>query len=415
MKARSTVSVSIFLSLTLMGQLSMGEMQEQESTAPAIAQAGNQFAVDLYGQLSKEQSGKNLFFSPASLSIALAMTAAGAREQTEAEMAATLHLSDCLPQAHVAYQKIIERWNGDGKNRSYQLRVANRLWGQKGFPFLASYLTLTQQRYGAELGILDFADQSEVARQAINTWVEKQTAEKIKNLIPQGQLDTRTKLVLTNAVYFKGDWASAFPKAQTHDADFTAAAGQKVTVSLMYQKAAQGYAEDASLQVLELPYKGDELSMLVLLPRTPDGLPALEKSLSATKIAAQWAKLRRQEVDIYLPRFKLDASFSLGGALQSLGMKRAFSADGADFSAMDGRKDLYISAALHKAYVDVNEAGTEAAAATGIVMRTMSARVPSKPIPVFRADHPFVFLIGDKRDGSILFLGRMTSPKTAAN
>ncbi len=252
-------------------------------------------------------------------------------------------------------------------------------------------------------------------RQEINAWIEEQTAQKIKDLIPRGQLDARTKLVLTNAVYFKGDWASAFQAGQTHDADFAVAAQQKVTVPLMHKKETYPYAEVASLQVLELPYKGDELSMLVLLPRTPDGLPELEKALSATKIAALRAELRRQEVDVYLPKFKLDASFSLNGALKVLGMKLAFSDTEADFSAMDGRKDLCVSTALHKAYVDVNEAGTEAAAATAIGVRAMAARMPSKPIPVFRADHPFVFIIGDKRDGSMLFLGRMANPKAAAN
>jgi serpin B len=406
-------AVSILLSLSVLGQFTMGKTPE--SVAPAVAQAGNQFAVDLYGQLSKEQLGKNLFFSPASLSIALAMTAAGARGPTEAEMAGVLHLGDGLPQAHAAYQKILERWNGDGKNRSYQLRVANRLWGQRGFSFLAGYLTLTRQQYGAELGLVDFSGQSEAARQEINAWIEKQTAEKIKDLIPQGQLDARTKLVLTNAVYFKGDWTSTFQAGQTRDADFTVTGQQKVTVPLMHQRQTHGYAEDTSLQVLELPYKGDELSMLVLLPKTPDGLPELERSLSARQIAALWAKLRQQQVDVYLPKFKLEASCSLSGALQALGMKLAFSDTEADFSAMDGQRDLYISAALHKAYVDVNEAGTEAAAATAIIMRTMSARMPGKPIPVFRADHPFLFLIGDKRDGSILFLGRMLNPKAAAN
>ncbi len=175
--------------------------------------------------------------------------------------------------------------------------------------------------------------------------------------------------MLTNAVYFKGDWASAFQKNRTQDADFTVTAEQKVTVPLMYQKGPHGYAEDASLQVLELPYKGDELSMLVLLPRTPDGLPELERSLSATKIAGLREKLRKQAVHVYLPKFKLEASFALNAALQALGMKSAF-CDSADFSAMDGRRDLYVSAALHKAYVDVNEAGTEAAAATAIVMAT---------------------------------------------
>ena len=193
MKARFPLAISILLSLSVVSPLAMGETQQSESLAPAVAQGGNQFAVDLYGQLSKAGPDKNLFFSPASLSIALAMTAACARGQTETEMAAALHLTDAWPQAHAEYQKTLSRWNGDGTGRSYQLRVANRLWGQKGFPFLAGYLALTRERYGAELGLLDFAHETEAARQEINTWIEKQTAEKIKDLIPRGQLDAQNQ------------------------------------------------------------------------------------------------------------------------------------------------------------------------------------------------------------------------------
>ncbi len=392
MKFLSSPVVSLLLTLLTLGQVSMGEPQPQESAAPAVVQADNQFAVDLYGQLSREQPGKNLFFSPTSLSIALAMTAAGARGETAAEMAKALHLDDFLPQAHAEYHKVLQRWNAGGTERGYQLRVANRLWGQQGFPFLAGYLTLTRQQYGAELGIVDFAGQTEAARHEINAWIEKQTAEKIKDLIPRGQLDARTKLVLTNAIYFKGNWTSAFQARQTHDADFTVAGQQKVTVPLMHQKEKYPYAEDSSLQVLELPYQGDELAMLVLLPRTPDGLPDLEKSLSAKQIATLRAKLRRQQVDVHLPKFKLETTFALNGALQALGIKAAFSA-AADFSAIDGRRDLYVSAVLHKAFVDVNELGTEAAAATGVVMGVMSAHAPPNrypcSVPTIRSRLPF--------------------------
>ena len=234
---------------------------------PAVAEAGNQFAVDLYARLSKEQPGKNLFFSPTSISIALGMTAAGAQGQTEAEMAQALHLAGILPQAHAEYRKELERWNSTDKDRGYTLRVANRLWGQKGFPFLAGYLTLTRQQYGAELGVVDFAGQTEAARQEINTWVEKQTADKIKDLLPVGVLDRMTRLVLTNAIYFKGDWASPFKKEQTHDEDFAVSAAQKVKAPLMHQNGSYPYAEEAGLQALELPYKGNDLSMFVLLPK----------------------------------------------------------------------------------------------------------------------------------------------------
>ena len=190
-------------------------------TTVTVTQANNQFAVDIYGQLRKAQLGRNLFFSPASISIALAMTAAGARGQTEAEIAKVLHLTGILPQAHAEYRKALERWNAADKDRGYQLRVANRLWGQKSFPFLASYLALTRQEYGAELGFVDYVGRTEAARQEINVWVEKQTAEKIKNLIQRSDIDDLTRLVLTNAIYFKGDWASQFKKDQTRDEDFT--------------------------------------------------------------------------------------------------------------------------------------------------------------------------------------------------
>ena len=376
---------------------------------PTVTQANNQFAVDLYGQLTKEQPGKDLFFSPTSISIALGMTAAGARGQTEAEMAQALHLTGILPQAHAEYHKALERWNSANKDRGYKLSVANRLWGQKGFPFLASYLTLTRQEYGAELGLVDYVGQTEAARQEINTWVEKQTAEKIKDLLPQGVLDKMTRLVLTNAIYFKGDWASQFKKDQTHDEDFTVSSTRKVKAPLMHQKHSYPFQEDASLQVLELPYKGNDLSMLVLLPKAADGLVDLEKSLSASKIADLRGRLCSRKVEVYLPKFKLEASLSMRTTLEGLGMNVPFT-DAADFSGMDGRRDLYISAVVHKAFVDVNEEGTEAAAATGVVMTMKSARIELPPV-VFRADHPFVFAICDKNDGSILFLGRVTDPR----
>lgn len=217
-----------------------------------------------------------------------------------------------------------------------------------------------------------------------------------------------TRLVLTNAIYFKGDWANQFKKDQTHDANFMVSTAQKVKVPLMHKKQSYPFVQDALLQVLELPYKGNDLSMLVLLPKETEGLADLESSLSASKIAELRAKLRSRPVDVYLPKFKLDASFSLTKTLQELGMKLAF-AETADFSGMDGRRDLHISAVIHKAFVNVNEEGTEAAAATGVVNRVM-ARPISKPPVIFRADHPFVFAICDKRDGSILFLGRVADP-----
>ncbi len=322
-------------------------------------------------------------------------------------MANVLHLDADLAQAHAHYHQLLEQWNAEGEKRAYQLRVANRLWGQKGYPIQPEFLALTRQQYGAEMLLLDFA-QSKAASQEINHWVEQQTNGKIKDLIPPGSLGAMTRLVLTNAVYFKGEWVQPFDKKNTKEEDFAFSAEGKVKVPLMHQQKKLGYAEEETFQVLELPYAGRELSMVVLLPKEVDGLPELEKAVTTDKLAALMLKLRVREVNAYLPKFKLETSFGLNSTLQAMGMKRAFSRE-ADFSGISSTEALYISAVLHKAYVDVNEEGTEAAAATGVVMKAMAVRRP-QPIPVFRADHPFLFLIRDTKAGSILFMGRLTKP-----
>jgi len=255
---------------------------------------------------------------------------------------------------------------------------------------------------------VNFATDAEGARKTINAWVEKQTRDKIKDLIQPGVLDSLTRLVLTNAIYFKGDWASPFKKDGTKDGDFFAADGQKVAAPMMHQTGHFGYLDGGELQALEMPYKGDALSMVVLLPKAKDGLPALEKKLSATSAVVWIAGLRKQQVQVAMPRFTTTAEFMLKETLSAMGMTDAFS-DRADFSGMDGVKDLFISAVIHKAFVDVNEEGTEAAAATAVVMK--STGMPAPPVE-FRADHPFVFLIRDTRSGCILFVGRMANPKT---
>jgi serpin B len=389
-------------------------MTSHASAAPAnqpgntpIVQGDNHFAVDLYAELDHEQAGNNLFFSPTSISLALAMAAGGARGATESEMADVLHLSADLAQAHAHYHQLLEQWNSAGEKRPYQLHVANRLWGLKGYPIRAEFLDLTRQQYGAEMKLVDFA-QPVVASREINRWVEQQTNDKIKDLIPPSSLDARTRLVLTNAVYFKGNWVHPFDKKNTRDEDFTTASQQKTKTPLMHRKSSAGYAEDETLQALEIPYAGADLSMVVLLPKKSDGLPDLEKAVTLDKLTLLISKLRVREVDVYLPKFKMETSFSLKATLQAMGMKRAFSGD-ADFSGISSTEHLYISDVIHKAFVDVNEEGTEAAAATGVPMRAMAVRRPT-PVPVFRADHPFLFMIRDTKAGSVLFLGRLTAP-----
>ena len=390
--------------------VTMSHETSAEPTPPAgnaaIVQGDNQFALDLYTQLDREQPGKNLFFSPTSISLALAMTAAGARGPTQSEMVKVLHLDADLAQAHAHYHQLLAQWNVVDERRAYQLRVANRLWGQKGYPVLPEFLALTQQQYGAAMQLLDFA-QAAAASREINQWVEDQTNGKIKDLIPPNALSALTRLVLTNAVYFKGDWVLPFQQRNTREEDFSVSAQEKVKTPLMHQQIKVGYAWKETFQVLELPYVGGDLAMVVFLPKKADGLPELEKTITVDKIGSLLANLPVREVNIYLPKFKLETSFGLTSTLEALGMKRAFSG-AADFSGISTAEDLYVSAVLHKAYVDVNEEGTEAAAATGVVVGRMAMRRPQQ-VPLFRADHPFLFLIRDTKAGSILFMGRLTS------
>jgi serine protease inhibitor len=370
-----------------------------------VVKGNNQFGLDLYGKL-REKEG-NLFFSPYSISTALAMTYAGARGQTAEEMAKTLHFDLDHDKLHAAFKVLQEGMKAEKKKAGYRLHVANALWGQKDYRFLPAFLQLTHDNYGAGLQEVDFVKATEQARRTINAWVEKQTEDKIKELIKPGILEPMTRLVLTNAIYFKGDWASQFKKDATRDLPFKLADGKEVRTPLMYQKGKFGYLETGDLQALELPYQGKDLSMVVLLPKQLHGLASLEKGLTTDRLTGWLGRMRSSEVQVFLPRFKMTSEFELKPVLASLGMKKLFTG-AADLSGMNGRTDLHVSAVIHKAYVDVNEEGTEAAAATAVVVRGESKR---PPVPVFRADHPFLFLIRDQRTGSILFLGRLVNPK----
>ena len=382
-----------------------GKKMQVPEEVRSIARSNNEFAFDLYGQL--RCSPGNIFFSPTSISTALAMTYAGAEGQTEKEMTEALNLDLPEQEVHPAFASLMAALNAP-EDKSYELRVANRLWGQTGYGFLPSFLETTRDNYGAELAQVDFVSQTEQVRREINAWVEQQTNDKIKDLIPSGSLDRLTRLVLTNAVYFKGKWVHEFDKKATQDAPFTLSTGEKIDVSLMFQKEGFRYGETGELQLLEMPYKGGDLSMLVLLPKKVDGLAAIEGMLSAESLDEWSSGMRKQKVRTYIPRFKLTEKFQLNTMLSALGMPSAFAPQKANFSGMNGKRDLYITAALHKAFVDVNEEGTEAAAATGIVIGVTSVRPEPK---VFRADHPFVFFIRHNPTGSILFMGRVTNPE----
>ena len=370
----------------------------------ATARAVNTFACDLYGKLRAREG--NLFLSPYSISAALTMTYAGADGPTAEEMARVLHLGQDSQAAHAGQAALMGQLLGRA-DAPYELHAANALWIQKDFELLQTFLDITGTHYQAGARSVDFASATEQTRQTINAWVEDQTRDKIQELLKPGILDTLTRLVLTNAIYFKGTWESQFTESATESAPFHTAPDTTVDTPMMCQTHEFGYAEDDTLQVIEMPYAGGDLSMVVLLPKAQDGLPALERSMTAERVD-QWLQgLRPRSVQVFLPRFKTTTEFKLNEVLAHLGMRLAFDANAADFSGMTGTRDLYISAVVHKAFVDVNEEGTEAAAATGVVMALKA--MPMKP-PVFRADHPFLFLIRDSQSGTILFMGRIVNP-----
>jgi serpin B len=377
----------------------------------AIARAGNAFAFDLYARLRGTEKG-NLFCSPQSIATALAMTSLGARGETAAEMAHTLHLS--MPQAELpaAYAAFLVTLRAT-KDQPWELSVANRLWGQRGADFLAPFLESVRTGFDAALGRVDFAAHPDTARQEINRWAEGETRDKIRNLLAPGTVTPLTRLVLTNAIYFRADWEEQFEPKATSDQPFTVSGGASRTAPLMFRKVKAGYGEltDARAKLLELPYRGDALSMVVLLPDAVDGLGALEAQLTAERLDGWIAAARRRDVLVHLPRFSVESRFGLADTLAAMGMPSAFDGRRADFSGMNGARDLSVSAVVHAARVEVDERGTEAAAATGVVVGLTSA-LPQEP-PVFRADHPFVFAIRDRRSGAILFLGRLVDPGPA--
>jgi len=396
--------------LTLMGGQMALSAQPTSNTADQVAavNGSNAFAVDLYAQL-RTQPG-NLFFSPESISTAFGMAYAGARGQTAKEMEHVFHFTLPPDRLHPAMGALLAGMNAQHKN--YELRVADALWAQQDASFLPDYLKLVQADYGAGFHRVNFKVSPDGVRETINAWVEKQTNDKIKNLLSPGVVNRSTRLVLTNAIYFKGNWQDQFDAEATQKEEFHLTATQWVMAPMMHRTNGYRYYDGGTFQALELPYAGDEIAMVVLLPKDKEGLPALEQ-LFASGVAADWIqKLEFEDkVILTLPRFTMTQQFELSSTLAKMGMPQAFS-NGADFSGMTGKPDFTISAAIHKAYIDVNEQGTEAAAATAIVMRATAARMPfPEPPPiVFDADHPFLFLIRDTSSGAILFLGRETDP-----
>jgi len=379
----------------------------QEGVA-SVVEADNQFAFNLYSELKDEGDSRgNIFFSPYSISIADAIAYEGARGQTAEEMQSVFHFPDDAAVRRSSFARIHNIINKRGKQ--YTLYTANALWAEQSYKFLDEYTGTIEKYYAGKTANLDFINDVEASRQIINEWVERQTNNKIKDLFQPGTLDDTTRLVITNAIYFKGKWAKQFDKANTREEDFRTISGNTVKVQMMRlteDEAKFNYTETDDLQVLELPYEGGTLSMLVLLPKGDD-LSSLENSLNAQKLSNLRKNLNEEKVHVYLPKFTFDTKYTLNENLKDMGMITAFKWPGADFSGMDGTKDLYIAIVVHQAFVEVNEEGTEAAAATGISM-TLGAAV--QQFKEFRADHPFIFLIQERETGNILFLGRVVNP-----
>ncbi len=370
-----------------------------------VANANNKFAFDLYSELNKSENG-NIFYSPYSISAALAMTYEGAKGQTADEMKSVFH----FPESNILRPNFAAIYNDINKeNKDYELRTGNALWAQQDYPFLEDYMSRVEKYYGGKAANVDFIKETEKSRQTINNFIEEQTNNKIKDLIPEGFLDAMTRLVLTNAVYFKGIWEWQFDKSDTFEGDFKITADNIIKTEMMNMepnkdKAKFSYTDTGDLQILELPYKGDKISMLVLLPT--ENLDAIEPTLTAEKLNEYKSQMKETKLDsISLPKFEFDTKYFMEDILSNLGMPTAF-LETADFSGMTGKKDLFIGFVIHQAYVKVDEEGTEAAAATAVGMK-LTAVMPRN---VFKADHPFIFIIQEKETGNILFLGRVVDP-----
>jgi len=367
-----------------------------------VVNANNQFAFDLYSELTKSETG-NIFFSPYSISAALAMTYEGAKGQTADEIKSVFH----FPENGILRPNFAKIYNDINEaNKAYELVTGNAIWVQQDYPLLEDYTSRIERYYGGKAANLDFAKEPEKSRQTINSFIEEQTNKKIKGLLPPGSLKPLTRLVLTNAIYFKGRWLWEFNPKYTKEMDFYVTPSNIVKTPMMYMKPAKArfnYADLGDLQILELPYKGNKISMLILLPT--ENLDAIEPSLTPEKLEEWKNQMQETKLDaIYLPKFKFNTKYRLKKALKALGMPTAFSGE-ADFSGMTTAEKIWIDFVIHQAYVKVDEKGTEAAAATAV-----GGATSAPPRNIFKADHPFIFIIQQKDTGNILFLGRVIDP-----
>jgi serpin B len=387
---------------------------DKDAPTDLAVSSNNSLSVALYQQLNKQdkQIG-NLFFSPMSVSAALMLTYEGARNQTKAEFEKVLSLEGADPLAsHKAYAGVLGRLAAEDK--PYKLAVANALWGEKTMPLRNEFLETVREHYAASFESVDFRHDFENQRKRINTWVSDRTKNRINDLLPEGALDDMTRLVLVNAIYFKSPWAIEFYEGMTKEMPFHVSNDKHVDVPMMRHSAEYfAYADFEGYDALQMQYKRGDLSMVVLLPDEKDGLSTLEAKLSATMIDRTIAGLKGEAVNVWLPKWETKQDYDLIPSLKGMGMTGAFDASTADFTGLTDSaagERLKISGVFHKAFIAVDEEGTEAAAATAVVVAEESAALPPEKVYDFKCDHPFVYLIRDNRTGAILFMGRVTDP-----
>ncbi|XP_062235709.1 leukocyte elastase inhibitor-like isoform X2 [Platichthys flesus] len=385
------------------------------ASSAALSKANTSFCLDLFKKLSDNDKAANVFYSPFSISSALAMVMLGARGNTHTQMSESLKTKHCQEKIHADFSKLLNALNK--ADAPYSLSVANRLYGEQSYEFVEDFLGETRKHYNAELESVDFKTSHEAARLTINKWVEKQTQSKIKNVLAQGVVDNMTRLVLVNAIYFKGNWNKKFNESDTIDAQFRINKNDTKPVKMMYQETKFPYSfiSKVNCQVLEIPYKGKVLSMLIILPMDIDdsstGLEKLEAMLTYENFV-KWTrrdKMDKKKLELGLPRFKMEESYDMKDVLISMGMVDAFDLAMSDFSGMSPSKDLVLSKVVHKAFVEVNEVGTEAAAAA--TASTKYYDLFGIPSVRFIADHPFLFFIRHNPTMSVLFAGRFCSPQ----
>jgi serpin B len=414
MKTNELISIFILIAFfAFPGCKSKNKISETKNpmrgsaTISDISEANNEFALSLYKKLGDEE--KNIVFSPYSITSALAVTYAGAKGSTAKEMAGVLWFPEDQASFHPGYKAFTDSIQLTGDEKGTELRIANALWVQDDYKLRQDFLDLAEFCYKAKAENVNFktAEEIEQTRQRINKWVEEVTNNKIQNLLQQGVLKEITKLVITNAIWFNGNWVKSFNKNNTSSSIFNVNSSKSVSTDFMHQKSDAGYYEDDEIQALEILYKGEKKSMIIVLPKETDGWKLIGRVLTPDRLKIISRGMEVKEVEMAIPKFTYESQFNLKETLILLGMKEPFS-NFADFSGMTEANDLKIDEVIHKAFIEVNESGTEAAAATAVIMVLKSA-LAEQPIR-FIANHPFIYFITDKTTGAIIFMGRFVNP-----